>query len=545
MELTTRREILTALLGAPVAAACRRRPVFDFDGGFVDDFVDRGHAFRDGRAPPGAALDERQVEVLILGAGAAGLVSAWRLRREGVDDLAVVEMASVPGGTAAGGRSSVTGYPWGAHYLPAPTSSNPDLVELMVEMGLVEDRQDDGTPIYDEAVLCATPRERVFYKGRWYSGLLPEALASNADRRQLARFRKKVGDWVAFRDADGRRAFTIPVAACSDDPVVRRLDELSMAEWLAGEGLDGPLVKAAVDYACRDDFGARPSEVSAWYGLHYFASRMPAPGEASAPFLTWPEGNGRLVRHLVDKIGVARVHLNTMVRTVRPEAGSGLIEGAAQGGGWRIDTTDVATGRPRIWRARQVICALPSFMRSRLFASDAVPAYHPNYGSWLVANLHLDGRPTYQGFELAWDNVIHGSRSLGYVVATHQGGSSFGPSVWTWYLPLVGADPKAERRALKQLSWSQAADAAVSELATAHRDLAKHLRRVDVRRWGHAMVRPEPGMAFGADRQAAARSQDGLHFAHSDLSGVALFEEAFYHGDRAARAVLRRRERGA
>jgi hypothetical protein len=30
----------------------------------------------------------------------------------------------------------------------------------------------------------------------------------------------------------------------------------------------------------------------------------------------------------------------------------------------------------------------------------------------------------------------------------------------------------------------------------------------------------------------------GVHFAHSDLSGIALFEEAFYHGVRAAEEVL-------
>jgi hypothetical protein len=30
----------------------------------------------------------------------------------------------------------------------------------------------------------------------------------------------------------------------------------------------------------------------------------------------------------------------------------------------------------------------------------------------------------------------------------------------------------------------------------------------------------------------------GIHFAHSELSGMALFEEAFYHGVRAAEEVL-------
>ncbi len=56
-------------------------------------------------------------------------------------------------------------------------------------------------------------------------------------------------------------------------------------------------------------------------------------------------------------------------------------------------------------------------------------------------------------------------------------------------------------------------------------------------RWGHAMIRPKPGFVWGDARRAAAEPFRGVHFAHSDLSGVALFEEAFHHGCRAAEEV--------
>ena len=532
LELSTRRQILHALVGAPWAVgACRRAPTYRFDGQIVEDNMIRAHAWRDGQdqgRDDVSTAAARTVEVAVLGAGAAGLTAAWRLRREGIDDVLVIDLADAPGGTAIGGRSAVTAYPWGAHYLPAPTSDNPRLVELLVEMGVVVQQTDD-TIVYDEAVLCAAPQERVFYKGRWYPGLLPETLAVQEDRSQLARFRNTVADWVAFRGRDGRRAFTIPVAMCSDDPRVRRLDAMSMTEWLAEQRFDSPLVRAAVDYACRDDFGARPEFVSAWYGLHYFAARTPRPGAASAPFLTWPEGNARLVAHMADRVGPARLRTGTLVRGVRRRDGQ-----------WWVDTVGAA-GRAELLRCQQVVFALPSFLRPRLLSADVAGDYRPTYGPWMVANVHLSGRPAYAGYESAWDNVIHGSRSLGYVVATHQSGSSYGPTVWTWYLPLAGADAKAERRALQQLGWPDAADVVIEELGSAHLDLARHVHRVDVRKWGHAMVRPEPGLAFGAARAAAARSVDGLHFAHSDLSGVALFEEAFYQGDRAAQAVLRYR----
>ena len=53
------------------------------------------------------------------------------------------------------------------------------------------------------------------------------------------------------------------------------------------------------------------------------------------------------------------------------------------------------------------------------------------------------------------------------------------------------------------------------------------------------MVRPVPGFIWGEARQAAQAPLSGsLHFAHSDLGGLALFEEANWHGVRAAEAAL-------
>jgi hypothetical protein len=74
-----------------------------------------------------------------------------------------------------------------------------------------------------------------------------------------------------------------------------------------------------------------------------------------------------------------------------------------------------------------------------------------------------------------------------------------------------------------------------------HPDLRPLVERLDVMRWGHAMIRLRPGFVWGGARAAAARPYLGIHFAHSDLSGLALFEEAFYHGTRAAEAVLAER----
>ena len=52
------------------------------------------------------------------------------------------------------------------------------------------------------------------------------------------------------------------------------------------------------------------------------------------------------------------------------------------------------------------------------------------------------------------------------------------------------------------------------------------------------MIQPRPGFVSGAPRRIARQPVGPIHFAHSDLSGVALFEEAFDHGLRAADEVV-------
>jgi hypothetical protein len=63
--------------------------------------------------------------------------------------------------------------------------------------------------------------------------------------------------------------------------------------------------------------------------------------------------------------------------------------------------------------------------------------------------------------------------------------------------------------------------------------------RVDIMRLGHAMVRPTPGLRTDAAWHAARQGLPRLLYAHSDASGLPLFEEAQLQGVTAAREALR------
>ena len=530
----TRREILAAFLGIPVAlAACHSNVAPKFPEGEIVGASDvLGHKIRDGlRIEPSPDRWE-SVDVLIVGAGIAGLSAAWQLQKADFEKFMLLELEPAPGGTSRSGSnaSAVVPYPWGAHYLPAPMKENVALISLLGEMGILEGSDRDGEPVIAEQFLCRDPEERIFYKGRWYEGLYLQAGASPDDLAQLEKFNSEVAAWVNWKDSRGRRAFTIPISAGSDDAEVTALDKMSMGAWLQARGLNSPRLRWLVDYSCRDDYGLTVDQTSAWAGLFYFASRVARAGADSQPLITWPEGNGHLVTHLYNKVR-SKVRLGLAAADIVPDGRDGVDVLA-------MDSNGDAAG----FHARRVIFAAPQFMTRYLIRPyrENPPAHIAEfkYGAWMVANMVLTDRPKSVGFPLAWDNVFYESPSLGYVVATHQRGLDRGPTVFTYYYPLCDEDPRVARTRLLETDWRGWADITLTDVGRAHPEIRSLVARLDVMRWGHAMIRPRPGFVWSGARAAAQRPFRGIHFANTDLSGLAIFEEAFDQGIRAAQEVL-------
>lgn len=525
--MPTRRELLALLLSAPLAAeACRRAPP-RLPGRLLGQSSTVGHRLREA-VLESAKGPEQRVRTAIVGAGPSGLAAAWRLHRAGERDLQVFELEPQVGGTSAWERDGVVPHPWGAHYVPLPTRDDHALVELLDEMGVLARRE--PTPEAREECLVREPEERVFVDGRWEPGLFPHSRASERDQRELERFLAEAHRWSRYRDAEGRPAFCLPTRLASRAPEVMQLDRLSAAAWLEARELRSPLLRWYLEYACRDDYGLSLETTSAWALLFYFAARAAPEGGDTQPFITFPEGNGRLVEHLASQVRPA-------LRT-----GQLVTDVASESDGVRFSVLDVASGALRRWRAERLILALPHFVARRVVRPwrEPGPAAAPpfQYGSWVVANLHLRRRPRSRGALPAWDNVIFDSPALGYVDAAHQTLRERGPTVWTWYLPLLGEDPREVRRKLEVLDHATAVDTVMADLERAHEGLRDVVERVDVWRWGHAMVQPRVGVIESPARREAALPQGRLHFAHTDLSGLALFEEALDHGLRAADEVL-------
>lgn len=522
-----RRDFLTAGALSALSLACRRKPEFPFQGELVGPDLALGHWVRGGAFPEPDRFEP--IPVLVVGGGIAGLSAGWRLAGGGLDDFRVLELEVIPGGTSRSGRNHASPFPWAAHYLPVPDRGNRAVLRLLDECGLLRGFDAKGDPLFAEEATVRAPEERIFAYGQWWEGLYLRAGASAEDERQYHAFFQEVDRWAAFKDAKGRPAFSIPRFRCSDAPEARALDGLSFAAWLDERHFSSPRLRWLLDYACRDDYGSRLETTSAWAGLFYFAARKQGPGEDSRPLLTWPEGNGFLVDHLRRALG-DRLRCGVMATAIR-ETRDGVL----------VTAWDHLNQRRLGWKAERLIFAGPQHVAKHVVEglATARPAMaRIRNAPWMVANLTLRGRPEEPTFPLAWDNVLRDSEALGYVVATHQSLRDHGPTVWTWYRPFCGPDADAERARLRALEWPACARMVMDDLRPAHPDLETLVTRLDVMRWGHAMVRPEPGLMWDPGLLALSRPFGRIHFAHTELSGLALFEEAQDHGVRAAEEAL-------
>ena len=546
----------TAVTAAALLAGCKAPRALA--GGFTGVDMARGHRLRDllksGHLPAPAV--QRRTQVLIAGGGVAGLAAARSLRLAGVNDFALLELEDQAGGNSRGGEVGGIACPLGAHYLPLPGQDALQVQDLLEELGLRQ--RVAGRWQYDERHLCHSPQERLYWQGEWQPGLLPVQGVGAGTLAQYRRFAALV-DTLRQETRFALPAFTqwqskqpLPTAQLA-------LDAVNFDSWLGHQGLNDPQLRWYLDYCCRDDYGAGSARVSAWAGVHYFASRhgFAAPGSADGAedsgaqepegVLTWPEGNGWLSRQLAAPLQ-ATGQLHTGCSVLRISEGRHGVE---------VDAFNHASGQVERWQAQHCVVALPVFVAARVLQNPpdfvAAAARRLQWAPWLVANIHLDGplldRP---GAAPSWDNVLYQDANpggLGYVDAGHQRLSPLpAPTVLSYYQAL--GDVPGGRAQLEQQPWTHWQGAILTTLAGPHPDITQRATRMDLTRYGHAMAVPVPGTQqflsqIGLQRAPGKRWQlsNGertrslpipatarLAFAHSDWAGYSVFEEAFTRG---------------
>ncbi|MDO5295147.1 MAG: NAD(P)-binding protein [bacterium] len=519
--------LLSTGLGAWGFSSCRDKySQYDFPVTVHRLSQKRGHHLL---AVLGGPQRHQNIDTLIVGTGIAALTCAWKLSKCGFHDYCLIELENQIGGNCRCATYPESRAPWAAHYLPTPTKEAASTIELLEDLGLIKGFNGTGEPIYDELQLGHDPHERLFQQGRWYEGFFP-TVSSEDDSSQLEEFQQTIAKFTKQRDSKGRPPFTIPLCYASEE--ARYLDRISMTEYMDRRGWTSYRLRWYVDYGCRDDFGTSLSTTSAWAAINYFAGRHTNRSGPEDALFTWPEGNAWFAEHIL-ALAKAPVLLNTLAYRIEEDKRE-----------VRVDCLDFNTGIVTRYHAKHVIFAGYTFLRSHIIAGE--PKYPSfTYCPWATANLTLRHLPQEQpGFPICWDNVIYDSPTLGYVVATHQTLSQKPkqPTVITWYRAYA-EDSRVKRTRWKLLHRSASAfkQEILDDLSVPHPDLPSLVTRMEVMLLGHAMIRPIPGLIWGEERQKAQQYRERILFAHSDLSGMSWFEEAQYHGVRAAETLLQRK----
>ena len=532
-----RRQFMVAASALPLLGCEKSHQIKDIQGGFTGVNVERGHLLRDTKQRVTPSKTPK-TKVIIAGGGVAGLAAARALRLQGINDFVMLELEDRAGGNSKSGAVNGTTCPLGAHYLPVPSEKAPqaaDLRNLLEELGVRQ--RLSGRWQYDERYLCHSPQERLFFNGAWQDGLLPLQDVSAHTLAQYRQFAKLV------EESRKRSQWSIPASNSTLAVVDIALSAITFIAYLDQNGLTDPRLRWYLDYCCRDDYGAGIATVSAWAGMHYFASRhgFHAPGAEPSErdgVLTWPEGNGWITHRMALPLGE---RLLTKRIVTRIEVMKHGVEVDV------LDASDASSPKTERWQAERCIIALPIFVAARVVKNPPAmlqtAAQQTRYAPWLIANIHID-KPLidHGGAAPSWDNVIYGAAGLGYVNAKHQ---SLEPvpvaTVLTYYRAL--GDMKDGRKQLLERSWGSWRDEILAELSAAHPDLVVKTSHIDITRYGHAMAIPMPAFRDKIGTQSAylmpkqllkkeqnSASNQRLQFAHSDWAGYSVFEEAFAMG---------------
>jgi hypothetical protein len=526
--ITSRREFFRKLLSglglvalAPVVSTCEKKSI---RGGIVGPDVTLGHRLRTGNFPE--VSKTQSTGVVIVGGGVSGLAAARELKKAGIP-FQLLELHNESGGNAIGGKSDVSAYPWGAHYLPLPLHTDTAYLNFLREAGVITGMS-NGLPVYNEYYVCFDPKERLLINNYWQDGLTPTVGVPEKDLNEIQRFLSKIEYYKHLTGSDGRDAFAIPVRNSSTDPAIRELDSISMNDYLIRENFKSEYLHWYINYCCLDDFGSALEETSAWAAIHYFASRK---GQAANvphdSVLTWPEGNHWLVKQLTELV---HEHIATKSLVYSVVAGKSGAE---------VKYFDAGTGTSVLINCSAVIMATPQFISQRLLGNHRPVIWQ--YSPWVVANITLTNKLNERrGEELSWDNVIYGSNHLGYIHANHQllSQSYSDKRVITYYRALSGPDAEQRKQAY-ETKYEEWRELVLKDLEPAHPEIENSIEQLDVYVWGHGMVKPYPGFIWNPDRVTVNTViNDRIHFAHSDLSGISIFEEAFHNGIAAAKTII-------
>ncbi|MEB3197785.1 MAG: NAD(P)/FAD-dependent oxidoreductase [Candidatus Sericytochromatia bacterium] len=309
---------------------------------------------------PQLAVPSRPHTVVVIGAGLAGLTTAYRLRQAGVDCV-VLELAD-----RVGGRMRTVSYPEGV-------SAEAGLEEFWDTNPTVALAEELGVPMEKSATAFSS----FLHKGKLYpftQDTNEAFVASVLGRADLSKFRQWDADMQRLHKQVGLRPLPAELA---------KLKDVSFADWLSRDKRLSPLAVAMIRAMSEPEFGTTADAISALDGIdewHIFAGAGVGSHHVEG-------GNQRLAETLRDRIGRDRVLTGHQVTRIARFAD-------------HVDVTALETARYAVhhFRARHVVSTIPLF---RLYEVQIDPPLSAKvqeaigtqtWGAYCTAHIVLDAR---------------------------------------------------------------------------------------------------------------------------------------------------------
>lgn len=451
------------------------------------------HSTPPAAAPAPEAPPERR-DVVIVGAGLAGLTAAWCLRDA---DVLVLEKEAQGGGKMKRGAWDGLEFSKGAAYLLEPEG---EVKELLAEVGIAP------VKIAEPVNSVALGPGKVALDA-WGEGVkdLP------FDDAGRARVRKAFAEIAKMRDDVG-------VPARASKPPLLELDKKTAGEWLDGYGAE---VRKLVEPYLRSCFAAPANDISALAAVAFFACEF-------SPTYTFPGGLGALPEAMEAKLG-DKVRHSCFVSEIEVVSG-----------GVRVTYRD-KDGKPGRVEARAAIVAC-----SQRVAKHIVKGLAPerrelmsrvDHGAYAVAAVKTS-RAVYRASYDTWflEGPVTDVIVADWVVRGAPGRESAEPaaarSVLSAYMPLI----EGGRASLLSTPVEKLRERIMAELEPAFPGLKEATVGVDIFIHGHSMHVPGPGYLT----ELAPRLQEPIggkiFFAGVELD-LPCLESAVWSGCAAARDV--------
>ena len=492
-----RRQAIKYIIGGAAAAACpfpssARPPA----GGSVHEAprVGRGlnttlgsesnticHQVRDGtvfRLPKAS----KEYDVVIIGGGASGLCSAYRLRDT---NFLLLEKEPRLGGNAISEQWNGRWYSTGAAY-----GEGEELANLCVEIGMQIHRihSIDAAIVNDQLV----PE---FWAGGLWKSPYPESAKKN-----FAKFQTDMKALLPKADRE-------------------KLDSMTFAELLKPYG---PEVKAWFDNFGPNNWGANTEHSSALIG----AESVEWGGGVDPDRYTWPGGLGRITLALeaaIEKAGGGRLRKNSTVVQVDRQGPKADVSYFDQGDLVTVSAKAVIVACPK-FIGKKIIKDLPA---EQLRALDAM-----RYAPYLVVNV-CSREVVYNG---SYDtNIPAPSPIVDFNVAdwveNRDNSESKRPAVLTCYVPR----PESERVQILNddyvLSYGERVVELMNQWFPGSRE---KVEEVHIYRRGHPMFLAAPGVLTRISPRIR-QPFGNILFAHSDSEGgVSAYGPALEAANRAS-----------